>query len=101
MDAYNTMPLAKAKARALQRIVKPPPLPPPLPRRPSLLDFAEVERFKNLLIFAQSKVEGYFSGKHKSPYYGSNVEFADYKEYVSGEDVSNIDWRVYGRTQKL
>jgi uncharacterized protein (DUF58 family) len=79
--------------------------PPPLPRaaleKSSLLDPAEIERFGNLLLFAQAKVEGYFSGKHRSPHYGSNVEFADYQEYSPGEDVAHMDWRVYGRTQKL
>ena len=83
---------------------KPPPLPAapaPKPAMLALLNLQEADRFRNLLLFAKSKVEGYFSGKHKSPYYGSNVEFADYKEYVSGEDIANIDWRVYGRTRKL
>jgi uncharacterized protein (DUF58 family) len=75
--------------------------PPPLPRNDSILNIEDADRFKNLLLFARSKVEGYFAGRHKSPYYGSNVEFADYQEYVPGEDVGNIDWRVYGRTRKL
>jgi uncharacterized protein (DUF58 family) len=66
-----------------------------------LLDLHELERFENLLIFAKSVVEGYFAGKHKSPYHGSAAEFADYKEYVPGDDVSRLDWRVYGRTRRL
>jgi len=66
-----------------------------------LLNFEEIDRYKNLLLFAKSQVEGYFSGKHRSPYFGSNVEFADYKEYTLGEDTAHIDWRVYGRTKKL
>ena len=78
--------------------------PPPLPRtdgQSALLNPAEIERFSNLFLFARSKVEGYFSGRHRSPYYGSNVEFADYKEYTAGEDIAHMDWRVYGRTKKL
>lgn len=74
--------------------------PPPLPQR-SLLTPAELERFKNLLVFARSTVEGYFIGKHKSPYRGSSVEFADYKEYVPGDAINHIDWRAYGRARRL
>src|ERR1700752_3285404 len=73
------------------------PRPPPVPARQptvlgkpltfgaqsqSLLTLDELERFKNLLVFAKSIVEGYYSGKHKSPLRGSSAEFADYKEYV-------------------
>jgi len=61
----------------------------------------ELERFKNLLVFARSTVEGYFSGKHKSPLKGQSAEFADYKEYVPGDDIAQLDWRVYGRTRRL
>jgi uncharacterized protein (DUF58 family) len=70
--------------------------PPPL-----LLNIQELERFENLLIFAKATVEGYFAGKHKSPYRGSAAEFADYKEYTPGDDLARLDWRVYGRTRRL
>ena len=73
----------------------------PVARKPSLLTPEELERFQNLLIFARSAVEGYFVGKHKSPHRGSSVEFTDYKEYVPGDEVNRIDWRVYGRSQRL
>src|ERR1043166_2585490 len=66
-----------------------------------LLTLEELDRFKNLLVFARSTVEGFFSGKHKSPFYGSSAEFTDYKEYVAGEDIGHLDWRVYGRTRRL
>ncbi len=91
-----------------------PPVPPVLrpatdraPIRPKgiekepLLTLEELERFKNLLIFARSTVEGFFSGKHKSPQRGSSAEFAEFKEYVPGDDVAKIDWRAYGRTRRL
>ena len=68
---------------------------------PVLLDLQELERFENLLVFAKATVEGYYSGKHKSPYRGSAAEFADYKEYVPGDDLAHLDWRVYGRTRRL
>jgi uncharacterized protein (DUF58 family) len=84
-----------------------PQLPPKLPPMrgktagQSLLTIEELERFKNLLVFAKAVVEGYFSGKHKSPDRGSSAEFADYKEYVAGDDVARIDWRAFGRTKRL
>jgi uncharacterized protein (DUF58 family) len=60
-----------------------------------------LERYKNLLVFARTTVEGYFSGKHRSPYRGTSVEFTDYKPYVAGDEVGRIDWRAYGRTRRL
>lgn len=71
------------------------------PAAAPLLTLEELERFKNLLVFAKSTVEGYFTGKHRSPYRGSSVEFADYKEYVPGDELNRIDWRAYGRTRRL
>ena len=94
----------------------PPPLPKPgvsiaaasllqarqaAPPPPLLLNVQELERFENLLVFAKATVEGYYAGKHKSPYRGSAAEFADYKEYVPGDDLARLDWRVYGRTRRL
>lgn len=73
----------------------------PTPQRLTLLTPEELERFKNLLVFARSTVEGYFVGKHKSPRHGSSVEFTDYKEYVPGDQINRIDWRAYGRTRRL
>ena len=85
----------------------PPPLPgffkrhEPMVRRRLLLSPAELERFGNLLLFARSTVEGFFAGKHRSPYRGSSVEFSDYKEYVPGDEPKRIDWRAYGRSRRL
>jgi uncharacterized protein (DUF58 family) len=73
----------------------------PLGNRPPLLSPSELEQFKNLLVFARSMVEGFFAGKHRSPHHGSSVEFTDYKEYVPGDDVQRLDWRVYGRSRRL
>ena len=74
--------------------------PPPLPGS-ALLDVEELARFENLLVFAKATVDGFFVGKHRSPKHGSAAEFSDYKEYVAGDDLSRIDWRVYGRTRRL
>lgn len=46
-------------------------------------------------------VEGFISGLHKSPYHGFSVEFAAHREYVPGDDIRHIDWRLYGRGDRL
>lgn len=55
----------------------------------------------NLEIFARQVVEGFITGLHKSPFHGFSVEFAEHRLYNSGESVKNIDWKLYGRTDKL
>lgn len=66
-----------------------------------LLNQAELERFKNLIVFAKTTVESQFSGRHKSPDLGSGGEFAEFQAYLPGLPVHAIDWRVYARTRKL
>ncbi len=60
-----------------------------------------VEAFGNLDLFAKQLVEGFITGIHKSPFHGFSVEFAEHRLYNSGESVKNIDWKVFGRTDKL
>ena len=43
-------------------------------------------------------VEGFLVGMHRSPYHGFSVEFAGHREYFPGDDISNIDWKVFGRS---
>ncbi len=52
----------------------------------------------SLELQARLVVEGYLSGIHKSPYHGFSVEFAEHREYVPGDDIRHVDWKVYGRT---
>jgi len=49
-------------------------------------------------MLARLVVEGFISGLHKSPFHGFSVEFADYREYVPGDDLKYIDWPLYART---
>lgn len=51
-------------------------------------------------IKARGVVEGFVSGLHKSPFKGFNVEFSEYRQYVSGDSLKDIDWKVYARTDK-
>lgn len=46
-------------------------------------------------------MEGTVSGHHKSPHRGSSVEFAEYRNYVPGDDLRRLDWRVFGRTDRF
>ncbi|USN98386.1 MAG: DUF58 domain-containing protein [Phycisphaeraceae bacterium] len=46
-------------------------------------------------------VEGVMSGQHRSPYQGFSVEFAQHRPYSPGDDIRHLDWKVYGRTDKL
>jgi hypothetical protein len=46
-------------------------------------------------------VEGVMSGMHRSPYQGMAVEFAQHRQYTAGDDLKHLDWKVYGRSDKL
>jgi uncharacterized protein (DUF58 family) len=50
---------------------------------------------------ARLVVEGFITGLHRSPYHGFSVEFADYRQYMPGDDVRHIDWKVYGKTDRF
>lgn len=63
--------------------------------------FAELEKYKSLDFFAKQIVEGFITGLHKSPFHGFSVEFAEHRLYNTGESTRNIDWKLYGRTDKL
>lgn len=57
--------------------------------------------FDNLDLLAAQVVEGFITGMHKSPFHGFSVEFAEHRIYNTGESTKNIDWKLYGRTDKL
>src|ERR1700757_4684910 len=65
------------------------------------LDSLTLAKERGLEMQARLVVEGYFSGMHKSPYHGFSVEFAQHREYVPGDDIKHIDWKVYGRTGRF
>ena len=59
-----------------------------------------VDLNKNLKFTANSIVEGFISGLHKSPYHGFSVEFSEHKAYSSGDSISLIDWKLFSRTER-
>src|SRR5256885_13557717 len=64
------------------------------------LDPAVVARLGTLELKARTIVEGFLSGLHRSPFKGFSVEFAEYRQYIPGDDLSTIDWKVYARSDR-
>jgi uncharacterized protein (DUF58 family) len=64
------------------------------------LDPQILARVRGLEVRARLVVEGFLSGQHRSPHHGFAVEFAEHREYVPGDDVKHIDWKVFGRTER-
>ena len=58
-------------------------------------------KLAGLPLKARLIVEGYVSGLHKSPYHGFSVEFAEHREYVPGDDLRYVDWKVFGKTDRF
>lgn len=65
------------------------------------IDKSQIELFGSLEFIAKQVVEGFITGLHKSPLHGFSVEFAEHKLYNAGESIKFIDWKLYGRTEKL
>lgn len=60
-----------------------------------------VSGFKHLELLANQVVEGFISGMHKSPFHGFSAEFAEHKEYNTGESTKHIDWKLFAKTDRL
>ncbi len=67
---------------------------------PNYLDPRILASLQGLDLQARMVVEGYVSGLHKSPYHGFSVEFAEHREYVAGDDIRHVDWKVWSKTDK-
>lgn len=65
------------------------------------MDPVVVSRIQHMELRARLIVEGFLTGIHKSPFHGFSVEFAEHRAYNPGESLRTIDWKVYGRTEKL
>jgi uncharacterized protein (DUF58 family) len=64
------------------------------------LDPAVISRLGTMELKARTVVEGFLSGLHRSPYKGFSVEFAEYRQYLPGDDLSTLDWKVYARSDR-
>jgi uncharacterized protein (DUF58 family) len=65
------------------------------------MDRSKLVEFGNLELLAKQVVEGFITGMHKSPLHGFSVEFAEHRIYNQGESTRHIDWKLYGRTDRL
>lgn len=65
------------------------------------IDRGKIANFGNIELLAKQVVEGFITGLHKSPFHGFSVEFAEHRLYNKGESTKHIDWKLYGRTDKL
>ena len=65
------------------------------------IDRNRLQAFSKLELIARQVVEGFITGLHKSPFHGFSVEFAEHRLYNNGESTRHIDWKLYGKTDKL
>ena len=70
-------------------------------REKNYLNPAVLAKIGDLELRARYAVEGLLSGMHRSPYSGYSVEFAQHREYVPGDDLRHLDWRVFGKTDRF
>ncbi|WP_412068975.1 DUF58 domain-containing protein [Rubrivirga sp. IMCC43871] len=62
---------------------------------------AELAQIESLELRARAVVEGFITGLHKSPFHGFSVEFAEHRAYNPGDALRHVDWKVYGRSDRL
>jgi len=75
-----------------------------MPQNLSYRDYLKpetVSRLKNMALRARLVVEGFITGLHQSPYHGFSVEFAEHRQYMPGDSLRHVDWKVYGKTDRF
>jgi len=78
-----------------------PPILGRMPRRAPPLDLQLLAELPSLALRSRCLVDGFLSGRHRSPQKGSSVEFAEYRDYHLGDDLRRVDWRLFGRSDRL
>jgi uncharacterized protein (DUF58 family) len=73
----------------------------PAERPRSALDPAVLDRLEGLALVARTVVEGFMAGHHRSPQRGSSVEFAQHRQYVPGDELRALDWKIFARSDRL
>lgn len=66
-----------------------------------LLKPSDLQKIGNLQVLARMVVEGFCSGLHTSPHKGFSVEFREHRQYVQGDEIRRLDWKVFGKTDRL
>lgn len=64
------------------------------------LDPSFISKLSSLELKAKLVVEGFMVGLHKSPYHGFSVEFSEHRAYMQGDNLKDVDWKVFGKTEK-
>lgn len=64
------------------------------------LDVKTLSKLGNAKLVAKLVVEGFISGMHESPFQGFNVEFAEHRQYMQGDEIKNIDWKVFAKSDR-
>jgi uncharacterized protein (DUF58 family) len=72
-----------------------------MPHVSDLLHADDIKKLSRLQVLARRVVEGFCSGLHRSPHKGFSVEFKEHRAYVRGDEIRNIDWKLYGKTDRL
>lgn len=72
-----------------------------MPIHSRLLSPEDRQALANLQILARGVVEGLSAGRHRSSHQGASVEFKEHRQYVKGDEIRSIDWKLYGKTDRL
>ena len=72
-----------------------------MPHVSDVLTSQDIGKFANLQVLARQVVEGFCTGLHRSPHKGFSVEFKEHRSYVPGDDIRSIDWKLFGKTDRL
>ena len=73
---------------------------PVISRDLRFVDPAIIARLGTMELKARTVVEGFLAGLHRSPFRGFSVEFAEYRQYLPGDDLSTLDWKIYARSDR-
>ncbi len=73
----------------------------PVAKPQDILDHDSLDRVSNLRLLARTVVESFISGQHRSVYKGYSVEFAQHRQYARGDEMRHIDWKVFGKSDRL
>lgn len=84
-----------------RRFRRPAPVAPGIVKRPPPIDLKLLAELPSLELQARYLVDGFLNGRHRSPQKGASVEFAEYRNYQIGDDPRRVDWRLFGRTDRL
>ncbi len=66
-----------------------------------ILQAEDITSLQHLQLFARTVVEGFTTGLHASPHKGFSVEFRQHRQYVQGDEIRRLDWKIFGRTDRF